>query len=56
MLLVLLAFLGGVLTVLSPCVLPALPVLLSGTVGGRARPRGIIAGFVGVFVVITLFL
>lgn len=56
MLLVLLAFLGGVLTVLSPFVLPALPVLLSGTVGGRARPRGIIAGFVGVFVVITLFL
>jgi len=55
-LLVLLAFLGGVLTVLSPCVLPVLPVLLSGTVGGPSRPRGIITGFVGVFVLVTLFL
>lgn len=56
MLLLLIAFLGGVLTVLSPCVLPVLPVLLSGTVGGAGRPLGIIAGFVGSFVVLTLFL
>ncbi len=51
MLLLLIAFAGGVLTVLSPCVLPVLPVLLSGTVGGAGRPLGIIAGFVGSFVV-----
>ena len=56
MLLLLLAFLGGVLTVASPCVLPVLPVLLSGTVGGRRRPAGIVAGFIGSFVLLTLFL
>ncbi|WP_221090260.1 cytochrome c biogenesis CcdA family protein [Deinococcus aquaedulcis] len=56
MLLLLVAFVGGLLTVLSPCVLPVLPVLLSGTVGGRGRPLGIIAGFLGSFVLLTLFL
>lgn len=56
MLLLLIAFVGGLLTVASPCVLPVLPVLLSGTVGGRARPGGIVAGFVASFVVLTLFL
>lgn len=56
MLLLLVAFFGGVLTVVSPCILPVLPVVLSGTVGGRARPWGIIAGFLGSFVVLTLFL
>lgn len=56
MLLLLVAFVGGLLTVLSPCVLPVLPVLLSGTVGGRGRPLGIVAGFVGSFVLFTLFL
>lgn len=56
MLLLLVAFAGGLLTVLSPCVLPVLPVLLSGTVGGRGRPLGIVAGFVGSFVLFTLFL
>lgn len=55
MLLLLVAFVGGVLTVLSPCVLPVLPVLLSGTVGGRGRPVGIIAGFITSFVLLTLF-
>jgi cytochrome c biogenesis protein CcdA len=54
--LLLVAFLGGLLTVLSPCVLPVLPVLLSGAVGGRGRPPGIIAGFTGSFVLLTLFL
>lgn len=56
MLLLLVAFVGGLLTVLSPCVLPVLPVLLSGTVGGKGRPLGIIAGFIGSFVLLTLFL
>ncbi|GHF39512.1 cytochrome c biogenesis protein CcdA [Deinococcus metalli] len=55
MLLIVVAFLGGVLTVLSPCVLPVLPVLLSGTVGGRGRPLGIITGFTASFVLLTLF-
>lgn len=56
MLLLVLAFLGGVLTMLSPCVLPVLPVLLSGSVGGAGRPLGIVTGFVGSFVLLTLFL
>jgi cytochrome c-type biogenesis protein len=55
-LLLLVAFVGGLLTVLSPCILPVLPVLLSGTVGGRGRPLGIVTGFVGSFVLFTLFL
>lgn len=56
MLLLLVAFFGGVLTMLSPCVLPVLPVLLSGSVGGAGRPLGIVAGFIGSFVLLTLFL
>lgn len=56
MLLLLVAFAGGVLTILSPCVLPVLPVLLSGSVGGLGRPLGIVAGFTGSFVLLTLFL
>jgi cytochrome c-type biogenesis protein len=50
------AFLSGVVTVASPCVLPVLPFLLSGTFGGRSRPYGIIAGFVASFTAFTLFL
>jgi cytochrome c biogenesis protein CcdA len=50
------AFLSGIVTVASPCVLPVLPFLLSGTLGGRARPYGIIAGFVVSFTAFTLFL
>lgn len=49
------AFLGGVVTVLSPCALPLLPILLSGTTsGGWARPWGIVVGFVGGFTAFTL--
>ncbi len=51
------SFLAGIVTVLSPCILPVLPVVLSGSVGGgKARPLGIIAGFVLSFVVFTLTL
>lgn len=51
------AFLAGIVTILSPCILPILPVVLSGSVGsGRKRPIGIITGFVLSFTVVTLFL
>lgn len=51
------AFLGGVVTILSPCILPILPVVLSGTVStGKRRPFGIVAGFVLSFTFFTLFL
>lgn len=55
-LLLVFAFLGGVMTIVSPCVLPVLPILLSGTVGGRGRPVGIVLGFVGSFALFTLTL
>ena len=51
-----LAFLAGLATTLSPCILPILPIVLSGVVGGKRRPYGIIAGFVVSFAVFTLFL
>jgi cytochrome c biogenesis protein CcdA/thiol-disulfide isomerase/thioredoxin len=51
------AFISGVITILSPCILPVLPILLSGGVsGGRARPYGVITGFIVSFTVFTLTL
>jgi len=51
------AFVSGVVTVLSPCVLPVLPIVLSGSVGGgKARPFGVLAGFVTSFTLFTLTL
>ena len=47
------AFLAGVITAISPCVLPVLPVLLAGGASGR-RPFAIIAGLVGSFTVFTV--
>ena len=55
--LIVVAFVAGVVTALSPCVLPALPVVLAGSAGGGARRVvGIAAGFVGSFVLFTLAL
>jgi cytochrome c biogenesis protein CcdA/thiol-disulfide isomerase/thioredoxin len=50
------AFLAGVITAISPCVLPVLPVLLAGGAAGddRRRPFAIIAGLVLSFTVFTL--
>src|SRR5205085_2764373 len=47
-------FLAGVVTAISPCVLPVLPILLAGGAWGR-KPLRIIAGLVLSFVVFTLF-
>jgi cytochrome c biogenesis protein CcdA/thiol-disulfide isomerase/thioredoxin len=46
--------LAGLITSISPCVLPVLPVLLAGGASGR-RPLRIIAGLIGSFVIFTLF-
>ncbi|NNM66939.1 MAG: cytochrome c biogenesis protein CcdA [Spirochaetales bacterium] len=55
--LIVFAFLAGVVTILSPCVLPILPVILSGSIGaGKLRPWGIIVGFIVSFTVFTLTL
>lgn len=51
------AFLAGVITVLSPCVLPLLPVILATAAQeGKARPIGVMVGFVGSFTLATLAL
>lgn len=57
MLLVLFAFIAGFVTVLSPCILPVLPIVLSGSLtGGHRRPIGIVTGFILSFTLFTLFL
>src|SRR5215203_3862800 len=53
--LILFAFLAGVVTIVSPCVLPVLPILLStSTAGGRFRSVGIVFGVAITFAVVTL--
>ena len=56
--LILFAFLAGIVTILSPCILPVLPIILSGTadLSGKKRPLGIVVGFVASFTFFTLFL
>jgi cytochrome c biogenesis protein CcdA/thiol-disulfide isomerase/thioredoxin len=45
-----LAFLEGLALIVSPCILPVLPLVLAASVeGGRRRPYGIIIGFVLAF-------
>jgi cytochrome c biogenesis protein CcdA/thiol-disulfide isomerase/thioredoxin len=51
------AFLAGIVTILSPCILPILPIILAGTVEGkRSRPLGIVSGFIASFTFFTLTL
>ncbi len=51
------AFLAGIITILSPCILPILPIVLSGSVGaGKRKPQGIVTGFILSFTFFTLFL
>ncbi|HEY3961120.1 MAG TPA: cytochrome c biogenesis protein/redoxin, partial [Gaiellaceae bacterium] len=54
LLLIGIGFLAGVVTAVSPCVLPVLPVLLAGGASGR-KPVRIVAGLVLSFAVFTLF-
>lgn len=57
-LLIIFAFLAGVVTILSPCILPVLPIILSSSldVGGKKRPVGVVLGFILSFTFFTLFL
>ena len=51
------AFLAGIATVLSPCILPVLPAILSASAsGGKWRPVGVILGLILSFVFFTLTL
>lgn len=56
-LLILFAFIAGFVTILSPCILPVLPIVLSGSLsGGKKRPLGVVTGFVTSFTFFTLLL
>src|SRR3954453_12309943 len=56
-LLVLFAFVAGIGTALSPCVLPVLPLALSaGATGGSRRPLGIVTGLALSFTFATVAL
>ncbi len=59
-LLITFAFLAGVITVLSPCILPILPIILTSSIGGvntgKSRPLGVVIGFILSFTFFTLFL
>ncbi len=55
LILLLVAFVAGIVTALSPCVLPVLPVILAGgTTGSDRRPYAIVAGIVTSFTIFTL--
>jgi cytochrome c biogenesis protein CcdA len=57
LLLIPIAFVSGILTVFSPCVLPILPIVLaSGIDGNKKRIRGVIAGLVVSFTIASLLL
>lgn len=59
-LLIAFAFLAGIVTVLSPCILPILPIILTSSIGGietgKSRPMGVVVGFILSFTFFTLFL
>src|SRR3989344_9026498 len=51
------AFVSGILTVFSPCILPVLPIILtSGIDGNTRRIKGMIAGLVVSFTIASLLL
>ncbi|MEY4371120.1 MAG: hypothetical protein RIQ48_840 [Pseudomonadota bacterium] len=52
---IVLSFLEGLALILSPCILPILPLVLTGSVlGGKKRPFGIIVGFIVSFTLLAL--
>src|SRR5690242_18284430 len=51
-----LAFLEGFALIISPCILPILPIILAGSLSGsKTRPLGIILGFILSFALFTFF-
>lgn len=56
LLLMIFAFLAGLFTIFSPCILPILPILLVGTVRGKLQPLGIVIGLIFSFTIFTLAL
>lgn len=60
MLFLLISFIAGILTILAPCVLPAIPIIIGGSIGGdarrKARPYIIGASLAFSIIFFTLFL
>ncbi len=57
MILIAFAFLAGLVTILSPCILPLVPlVLATGSNGGKGRPLGVVLGLIVSFSFFTLTL
>lgn len=57
LLLIIFSFLAGVVTVLSPCILPLLPIILSSAdANNKQKPLGVVLGFITSFTFFTLFL
>ena len=56
LILVPIAFVAGVITAFTPCILPVLPIVLAGGVGGatKRRPYAIAAGLVATFTAFLL--
>ena len=53
--LLLFAFVSGLITILAPCIWPLLPIILSSTTtGGKAKPLGITLGIITSFAFFTL--
>ena len=51
------SFLSGIITVLSPCILPVLPIVLSSSASsGKRRPLGVISGLIISFSIFTLLI
>lgn len=53
---IVLGFVEGFVLILSPCILPILPIVLAGSLtGGKKRPLGIICGFTLSFALVAFF-
>lgn len=53
---IVLSFFEGLALIISPCILPILPIILAGSLsGGIKRPLGIITGFIITFTLFTFF-
>jgi cytochrome c-type biogenesis protein len=53
---VVLVFIAGMATMLTPCVLPILPAVLSGSAGSRLRPVAIVAGMSMTFTMMCILI
>lgn len=56
LILLLVAFISGLLTIFAPCIWPILPIVLSSSTGGKQKPHGITLGIITSFTIVTLSL